>query len=357
MFSQVREDPLIELSVAEDLATRLGRPIRVLLVASGGDTVLSLCGSEHVAAVTALDGNPAQLHLLEAKEQAMLHLTPEEQTTFLGAFGTENDGPDDPEARREAWEKLCPHLQEPSRLHWQQRLPEVLYGLNRVGRFEEHFRLLAARLTEYLGHPPDETPSESVRQAGWQRAFKELWEREYLARQYSRAAVDFSMSREFDDHFDEVFTAANLRWPRGENYFLEQVFHDRFLPRADGVPPWLDPLTQQRIIQASGTEKIETRHGAFSDWVFDLTKTEKFDLIQTSNLSDWMPEPEMLRIFRRAKDSLTDGGAVLCRRLNGDHILATSLSRLFRVDEEECKLLKHRDRSFFYAECVLGRKG
>ncbi|MEP0833323.1 BtaA family protein [Microcoleus sp. AS-A8] len=69
-FSQVREDPKIELRVIEQLQERQGHPLRVLLVASGGCMALSLLASSAVAQIEAVDLNPAQLHLVELRRQA-----------------------------------------------------------------------------------------------------------------------------------------------------------------------------------------------------------------------------------------------------------------------------------------------
>lgn len=65
--SQVREDAAIELQVIEQLAQQQEHPLRVLLVASGGCTALSLLASPDVAQVEAVDLNPAQLHLVELR--------------------------------------------------------------------------------------------------------------------------------------------------------------------------------------------------------------------------------------------------------------------------------------------------
>ena len=57
-FSQVREDPLVDEAVVRHLAARLGRPVRVLMVASGGCTALGLLALDEVAEVVAVDANP-----------------------------------------------------------------------------------------------------------------------------------------------------------------------------------------------------------------------------------------------------------------------------------------------------------
>ena len=77
-FSQVREDPRIELRVIQELAKRQ-QPLRVLLVASGGCTALSLLSHPAISKIEAVDLNPAQLHLIELRRQALLHLSSDDQ--------------------------------------------------------------------------------------------------------------------------------------------------------------------------------------------------------------------------------------------------------------------------------------
>lgn len=83
-FSQVREDPRIELRVIQELAKRQ-QSLRVLLVASGGCTALSLLSHPAIAKIEAVDLNPAQLHLVELRRQALLHLSLDEQLRLIGA--------------------------------------------------------------------------------------------------------------------------------------------------------------------------------------------------------------------------------------------------------------------------------
>jgi S-adenosylmethionine-diacylglycerol 3-amino-3-carboxypropyl transferase len=58
-FAQVREDPRLDLEVVE----RIGSGARILMVASGGETVAALAAFAREARVWAVDPNPAQLAL------------------------------------------------------------------------------------------------------------------------------------------------------------------------------------------------------------------------------------------------------------------------------------------------------
>lgn len=76
--------------------------------------------------------------------------------------------------------------------------------------------------------------------------------------------------------------------------------------------------------------------------------------IQFSNISDWMPLSELHKMLANAVDSLKPGGALVGRRLNGDHHLASIMSEHLTVDEKLSTQLHESDRSFFYREVVVG---
>ena len=61
------------------------------------------------------------------------------------------------------------------------------------------------------------------------------------------------------------------------------------------------------------------------------------------------------RIFGNPEDcdGSVPGGAVLGRRLNGDHSLAAVFGRVLQVDEAFSAALLAQDRSFFYREVVV----
>ncbi|MFN5398380.1 MAG: DUF3419 family protein, partial [Pseudanabaena sp.] len=149
-FSQVREDPRIELRVIQELAKHQ-RPLRILLVASGGCTALSLLTSPAIAKIEAIDLNPAQLHLVELRRQALLHLSLDAQVRLIGA-----DAASDRD-RLSIYANLRAYLPQPTQSFWDARQEQIAFGVNRVGRFEQLFRELAAKFAQ-LGIAPLKEP-------------------------------------------------------------------------------------------------------------------------------------------------------------------------------------------------------
>ncbi len=345
-FSQVREDPLVDEAVVRALAARLGRPVRVLMVASGGCTALGLLALGEVEEVVAVDANPAQLAWVELRRAAMARLPLEAQLGFLGAV------PASAETRAATYAALREDLPAHARDWLDARPGEIAAGLLHVGRFEALFRELGAALADAgldpLGDPVGATESPRFREV-----FERVFERGALTARFGPAAVDYSMDREFGEHFADVFARALRRWPRGESYFLHQVFEGRYLDADGGRPPCLEAATQRAAI-ARGLDRLVLRPGRFDEAVEALAG-ERFDLVQTSNISDWMPVDALVAMLGRLREAvLSPGGAVLGRRLNGDHDLAAVFGRVLDVDRPFSEALLARDRSFFYREVVVG---
>ncbi len=317
-FSQVREDPLIDERIVRMVAVRTGRPIRVLMIASGGCTALGLLGLDEIDHVVAVDANPAQLQWVSLRRRAMAHLSLPAQLKLHGAdTGT---GP----------------------LH--------------AGRFEALFRDLAAALSA-AGLDPLGAPAEATASPHWQPIFDRIFERGRLADLFGPAAVDYSMDRSFGEHFADVVARALHRWPAGQNYFLHQMLEQRYLDIPDGRPPCLTE-PRQAAARARGLHRLELRHQRFADAVASLAADPPFDLVQISNISDWMPVTELRAMLGHLAGQIAPGGAVLGRRLNGDHHLQAIFADVLDVDPALCTELQAADRSFFYREVVVGfRRG
>ena len=346
-FSQVREDPKIELRVIEQLQERQGHPLRVLLVASGGCMALSLLASSAVAQIEAVDLNPAQLHLVELRRQALLHLSLDEQLQLIGADLEASET-----ERLTLYENLRLQLPDTTRAFWDARQDQIAFGVNRVGRFEQLFRELSARLAA-CELDPIYAPATALEHPRWRDSFETVFERSKLIRTFGEAAVNYSMERSFGEHFADVFASALQRFVPTENYFLTQVWGDSYTRGLDGVPLYLQPPAQMSI-RSLGTDRLRLHHGAFAEKMQQLAESSPFDLIHFSNISDWMPLSDLHAMLKSAVNSLKPGGALIGRRLNGDHHLASVMADHLWVDESLSRQLLAGDRSFFYREVVVG---
>ena len=343
-FAQVREDPRAELAVIRGLAARRGAPLRVLMIASGGCNVLSVLACPEVAAVDAVDPNPAQLHLTQLRACAAARLEPAAQLALLGA-----DPAHEPPAPGRLYAALRRELPAATRDWWDARPEQLAFGLNRAGRFEALFRELAGAFAA-RGLDPLERPGEALVSPEWHPVFQRVFHRERLIALFGERAVLYSTRRSFADHFDAAFAAALQRWTPRENPFLHQVFRDAYAPGEAGLPDYLRPEAQGRL-RRRGVAGLRLHPGTLEANLGPLSREARYDLIHTSNITDWMPREELRALFARLPAALAPGGAVLARRLNGDYDLAEELSgALLAVDADLSEALRRADRSFFYQE-------
>lgn len=102
----------------------------VLSVASAGCNVLALAAMGP-RSVTAVDLNPAQLHLLELKLRAAAQLDHVELAELTGARASDR--------REQLYERVRPHLSAAAAAHWDAAHDLLLEGVERTGRLERYF--------------------------------------------------------------------------------------------------------------------------------------------------------------------------------------------------------------------------
>jgi len=181
--------------------------------------------------------------------------------------------------------------------------------------------------------------------------FSQVFDRQKLIETFGPESVNYSMDREFSEHFAHAFSRAIQKWNGKQNYFLNQVFSDEYPP--DSLPLYLTKAGYEALQAGLGKDRLSLHHG---DLTLFLGKPKKYHLIHTSNISDWMPVKQMDEMILSMKSILHPNGATIMRRLNGDHSLADIVSSHLTVDKKLNNMLQERDRSFFYSEVVVAFK-
>eukprot|EP01130_Rhizamoeba_saxonica_P002336 TRINITY_DN12160_c0_g1_i1.p1 TRINITY_DN12160_c0_g1~~TRINITY_DN12160_c0_g1_i1.p1 ORF type:complete len:210 (-),score=44.27 TRINITY_DN12160_c0_g1_i1:66-695(-) len=200
----------------------------------------------------------------------------------------------------------------------------------------------------------DEDSVKNILEKGsWDKIFNTVFDRDKLIDLFGEEAVSYSMEKSFARHFSEVFKYAIETYDVDNNYFLHQIFFDHY--NRLSLPEYMDQDVYNAL-QSIPSGKLEIYEGDF--WQYDARDIkEKYDFIQTSNISDWMPVPKLHELIQEiSEEMLQPGGVLLMRRLNGDHNLEEIVSDYLVSDPDENELLKHKDRSFFYSELVVGLK-
>lgn len=345
-FSQVREDVEAEREVLRRVAALQQRPLRVLVVASGGCSALALLADPRVATLDAVDPNPAQLQLTRLRAQAVQALSVSEQLTMLGGV----DGAT-PHGRLALYRRMRDGLPDGTRAFWDARTDQIAFGLNRVGRFEQVFRELAAEFTVY-GLDPVERPAEALIHRSWPAIFDRTFRLERLVEAFGRSAVQYSSRIPFAEHFSQAFADALQRYEPSQNYFLYQIFRDAYPPGPSGRPAYLQPEAQAGLA-VRAQAGLSLYEGSLRDLLGPLTAAGAYDLIQISNITDWMSRETMRQLLAEIAAALAPGGSVIARRLNGDYDLAEELAQHLVVDRRLSARLLAADRSFIYRELVV----
>lgn len=339
-FSQVREDPEMDLIVLESIKTQNKK---ALMIGSGGCSVLTMLLSQDLERIDVIDANPAQIELIKLKIAALRNLTTKEYIDFVEGHNSLTH-----------LEKLK-HDEFYNQSFWEDsRLSQIEYGINQIGVFEQLFKELRNSFSV--------NPMLVLNEKEWSDAFNKVFDRDYLTEVFGEEAVKYSMSQEFSDHFSRVMKNAIEKYKGNSNYFLDQIFKGKY---ESDLPVYLEEDNKAVILENIG--KMNFINQPFHDFIKQTS--EQYDFIHTSNITDWLPLSMLDELYSDIKAHLRENGLVVSRRLNGDHSLndvvlrtlnkksvkeiETTSSYKVRFEIEKDFDFKESDKSFFYNELVV----
>jgi S-adenosylmethionine-diacylglycerol 3-amino-3-carboxypropyl transferase len=125
---------------------------------------------------------------------------------------------------------------------------------------------------------------------------------------------------------------------------------DRLLPPSlVGCYPWLlapAPARMPEICFATTTMQLMLESADSGAW----------DVIQLSNILDWLTPEQSAQLLEHANRALSPGGRLVIRQLNSS-LCIPEAGQAIRWLPEEAARLHATDRSFFYRELHIGTKG
>ena len=344
-FAQVREDPLLDWRVVE----QLGADARVSLVASGGCTAAFLAAAPNVSWLHLVDPNPAQIALSRLKLRLLQTRTPEDRLALLGHVPM-------PAAERQV--RLAAELGAldlPLNVLGPADLVADV-GPDHAGRYESVFSELRNNLDGEAG------------------ALDSVLRMSDLAEQERRIAITTRLGRRLDMALGSVMDLPNLVRLFGEeatrnpvepfaNHFARRIRHVFATLPADRNPymwqmlkgryperimaPWLSTTAPPRMPQVTWS---------LSQMTHALAEAPtSFDFVHLSNILDWLAPEEARATLDLTWQALRPGGWTLIRQLNST-LDIPGLGEMFDWHIAEANELHARDRSFFYRELHLGRK-
>ncbi len=307
-FSQVREDPAIEVAVCNMVKND---KLNILMIGSGGCTLFTLL-NEKVNFVHVVDYNQAQLNLIMLKLEVICYLKDKMKVLdFL-------EGRLKKDEYTTIYENIKSKLPDISQTFWNENMDLIYKGVNTVGCYEQLF-------TELVESKFD---------------FKAVFNKFNLASKFGKKAVD-NCDDKFSEYFEEVFNTYKNKSTPDNNYFYHQVLHGKYSPKC--LPAYFDNL--DNII--AHKNKITLIN---SDIAHKTLPSEEYDVVQISNIADWM-SPNLLESFlQKIYKALKKDGFIIARRLLGSYNLKSKISEYFSV------VTVPEDRSYFYSEVVVGRK-
>ena len=311
-FAVVREDPDIEHA----LCLR-AKAARVLVVASGGCTALTLAHREPRLEVTAFDVAEGQLAHVEAKREAVAR----------GDLRSLNVGDDSRE------------------------------GLNQCGEFDSLFRILRRFIEEMVAPASDlamyfagstTTPERAkaverwVASPYWPAAFSLSFHDALLHAMFGPAATQHAEPGSYPAYFQRAFERGLRREDGARNPFLSHVLLGAYLP---GHAP--------DYVRAARSLDVKLHLGPLPD-VPDLGR---FDVVSLSNVFDWSGDALVADWARVLARALRPGALVVLRQLNNRRDVRRFFAEAFDFDDAGSEDRVARDRSLFYERIeVASRK-
>jgi S-adenosylmethionine-diacylglycerol 3-amino-3-carboxypropyl transferase len=344
-FAQVREDPLLDLWVAE----QLGSEARVIMVASAGCTAALLASAPNIARLHLVDPNPAQLALSRLKLQLFETTDPATRLVLLGHAAM-------PAAQRQArLEAELSALGLPAN-----GLGPTAYvarvGPEHAGRYECVFAALRTALDDYvddleallrLNDPAEQqrrvAPATALGRA-LDDALDTVMALPNLVRLFGEEATKNPVEP-FSRHFAHRIRHVLATLPAGRNPYLWQMLKGCY---PDGsASPWLSEPVPTRMPQVTWSvrfmaEALEAAPGSF-------------DFVHLSNILDWLSPEKAQATLELSWRALRPGGWTLIRQLNSV-LDIPSRGPMFHWLTPQANHLHARDRSFFYRALHLGRK-
>lgn len=214
---------------------------------------------------------------------------------------------------------------------------------NYIGKFEQLFKLLrdyAGRegILEFYcdSHLKDKNKENSKAKF----AMNIIFSNKNLSIVFGDAATKFT-KKSFAEHFTNVFMKA-AQTKDEETMFTHHNIDNILLGKDIPISSYLEE---------SVAENYQNHFLRYLNCNFkDISLKEKYDIINLSNIGDWMPLNEYQNLLSKMKEHLNDNGFIICRKLLGDYNLKNELTSLGYETTE------HFDTSCFYEETIVGKK-
>ena len=316
-FSQVREDPCLDL----ELAHTLPRDAVIVMIASGGETVIPLARLP-LGRIHAVDMNPSQIALARLKLHLAGKVSPDTICQILG------HKPLPFSKRQHMLQSLFSLLSLPETIFGPLEFVSE-HGPDHSGRYERCFAELRKVIESGSSHDA---------------ALSRVMALPNLVTLFGREAAQ-NPRLPFHEHFAWRSRLAFARDDAPTNPFLLQMYTGRF---AEGHRyDWLES-------DALPQTKVSWHHGPMVE-VLRQMPAASADLVHLSNILDWLSPAQATRTLDDAARVLKPGGRLIARQLNSS-LDFDRLTKSITWDHALGAAMEQRDRSFFYPQIFVGTR-
>jgi S-adenosylmethionine:diacylglycerol 3-amino-3-carboxypropyl transferase len=320
IFDHVYEDPRLELMLCKQFAAK-----KVLCIASGGCTALTIKTLLPELEVSVVDTNADQLSLVQEKV-ALLESGHDQQIKQRFDIGERNEN------------SFSAHA--------------VFDRINRCLRFLTHELLLSKEelSTLFLENPyPTKKAAQLLNDPHWDLVFDMV---------YGTSLVSLMLSGHVSHQLkrDKIgkFLCNNIRLGlcsdyAGQNYILQKLFLGHYLPN-------ILPIFLQKPCQNSFNFEY------FHCGLDKVPGLDNYDVISLSNICSWMNAEQMKNFMSVLGSKLKPGAVILLRETSAlrdpeqNPIHVEDFSPRFAIDESLSKDLLALESSMLFDEIYVGKR-
>lgn len=337
-FSQVREDALIDLHLADSVANKSGRQLDGVIVASGGCTVAALAAQGKFRQMQVVDINRSQIALTRLKLWLLENGESIQRMQILG------HSPMSPRMRGVFLKQIMNTLElsQESFGDWSE---VCLLGPDHCGRYEAVFAALRKEFKNNGGTMKLLLDGNSYAQQALERAFARVMNQKNLVAIFGEDATA-NKAISFWQHFHNQTEMVFFFRSAARNPYLFQMLTGGF--PTNSVYPWLDAPSKEIDTD------IEFNVDTISSHIVNQPSSS-LDFVHLSNTLDWLTEDAASDLLQQTARVLRPGGTVIIRQLNSS-IDIRALQNDIAWDGALSRAMLIRDRSFFYRNLHIGFK-
>jgi S-adenosylmethionine-diacylglycerol 3-amino-3-carboxypropyl transferase len=190
----------------------------------------------------------------------------------------------------------------------------------------------------------------------WDIGFKLYLSDDLLITMFGEDAVQHAEKNSYPKYFKKVFENAILS--EDNNYFIDHLLFDQYFIENNELPLYLKKLKENSDIENSKLiENLKFNYILnklpFKNELIGLKDIKSYDMIDLSNIFDWMDEIKIKQIVKQLSKEMKSDSFLVFRQINNEKEIVKYFEKDFIIDEKICNSLKKKSKSLFYNKINL----